>query len=139
MKYLTKDPIHPEEWRRQAMDLHDGASVEFLGVVRGEEEGHNIPFLDYEAYIPMAEQVISALIEEAKRKWPLHRVFLRHRIGRIMAGEISVIIGVQASHRKEAFEACKFLIDSIKGDVPIWKKEDVQRTHIPRRETVASE
>lgn len=137
MEYLTKEPIHPEAWHRQTFDLRDGASVEFLGVVRGKEGDRQIPYLDYESYIPMAEQVIHALIEEAKRRWPLHCVYLRHRIGRIQAGEISVIIGVTSPHRKEAFEACEFLIDALKKDVPIWKKEDGYRTHFTRERNTA--
>lgn len=137
MRYLTNDPIHLGEWHRETIDPRDGASVEFLGVVRGKEGGRQTPYLDYESYIPMAEQVIHALIEEAKKRWPLHRVCLRHRIGRVQAGEISVIIGVQGPHRKEAFEACQFLMDAIKKDVPIWKREDGYRTHFTRERNAA--
>ena len=123
MEYLTQDPINLDEWHRQAVDARDGASVEFLGMVRGRDNGQEVPFLEYEAYVPMAEQKIAALIEEAQKKWPLHKVYIRHRIGRVAVGEMGVMIGVQAPHREEAFEACRFLIDSIKKDVPIWKSE----------------
>ena len=136
MEYLTQDPISLDEWHRQTIDARDGASVEFLGMVRGDEEGHKVQYLDYEAYIPMAEQVITALIEEAKRRWPLHKIFVRHRIGRVAVGEVSVIVGVQSPHREEAFEACRFLIDSIKKDVPVWKKPYVNRTDISRKESL---
>ena len=123
MNYLTEHPIDSGEWHRRNADLRDGACVEFLGIVRGDEEGREIPYLDYEAYEAMAERKIAELIEQAQKKWSLHRVYLRHRIGRVAVGEVSVIIRVQAPHRDEAFEACRFLIDAIKKDAPIWKKE----------------
>lgn len=127
MGYLTKNPIDIEEWHRQASDPRDGASVEFLGVVRGEEAGRKIPFLEYEAHVPMAEKVIAALVEEAKGRWLLHQIYVRHRIGRVEAGAVSVMIGVQAPHREKAFEACRFLIDRIKEDAPIWKRGNAHR------------
>ena len=123
MEYLAQAPINLDEWHRQTVDTHDGASVEFLGIVRGRDNGHGVPFLEYEAYVPMAQRSIAVLVEEVQRKWSLRRVYVRHRIGRVAAGEVSVIVGVQAPHRDEAFEACRFLIDAIKKEVPIWKTE----------------
>ncbi len=119
--YLTRDPIEIAEWHACAIDPRDGASVEFLGIVRGEEDGHPIEALEYEAYAPMAERVIARLVEEARRRWPLHQVSVRHRVGNVPVGEMAVLIGVTAPHREEAFEACRFLIDAIKRDAPIWK------------------
>jgi molybdopterin synthase catalytic subunit len=121
MQYLTSKPIDVSEWHREAVDQRDGASVEFLGIVRGEEDGRPISALDYEAYEPMAERVMAQLIEEATRRWPLHRVVVRHRLGHVPVGQVAVLIGVQAPHRTEAFEACRFFIETIKQDVPIWK------------------
>ena len=123
MEYLTRDPIDLEGWHRQTVHATDGASVEFLGIVRGDDQGRPVEYLEYEAYEPMAEQTIAALIEGAKKKWSLHRVYVCHRLGRVNAGEVSVAIGVQTPHREEAFEACRFLIDTIKKEVPIWKTE----------------
>ena len=121
MCYLSYEPIDASAWHRDTSDDRDGASVEFLGIVRGEEDGQTVVFLDYEAYEPMAERVIAGLVEQAKQRWPLHRVCVHHRIGRVKAGQLAVLIGVQAPHRDEAFAACRFLIDAIKQDVPIWK------------------
>jgi molybdopterin synthase catalytic subunit len=121
MSYLTREPIDVTEWRRGAADGRAGASVEFLGIVRGEEEAHPIAGLDYEAYEPMAERLIGQLIERAKQRWPLLDVTVVHRLGRVAVGEAAVFIGVRAPHREEAFEACRFLIDELKRDVPIWK------------------
>ncbi|MBI4003712.1 MAG: molybdenum cofactor biosynthesis protein MoaE [Candidatus Omnitrophica bacterium] len=119
--YLTWEPIDVEVWHRLAIDQQDGASVEFLGIVRGLEDGRPIPWLDYDAYAPMAERVITQLIETARRRWPVHEVYVRHRVGRVPVGEVAVLIGVHAPHRDEAFAACRFLIDGIKQDAPIWK------------------
>ena len=121
MAYLTPDPISVGEWNDLAVDRRDGASVEFLGIVRGHEGNRAIAYLEYEAYEPMAERLITQFVEEAKTRWPLHQVYARHRLGRVAVGEIAVLIGVQAPHRVEAFEACQFLIEAIKQDVPIWK------------------
>ena len=119
--HLTREPIAVEEWHRLTVDQGDGASVEFLGIVRGSEGDQRVAYLDYEAYEPMAERVIAQLIEEASTRWPLHQTYVRHRLGRVAVGEVAVLIGVQATHRDEAFAACRFLIDALKRDAPIWK------------------
>ena len=121
MAHLTRDPITLDEWHGAAVDRRDGASVEFLGIVRGEESDRPISHLDYEAYEPMAERVMERLVQQARAQWPLHAVCVRHRVGQVAVGEVAVLIGVRAPHRDEAFEACRFLIKAIKRDVPIWK------------------
>ena len=121
MTYLTHELIDVNAWRRVAVETRDGASVEFLGIVRGDEAGRAIDALDYESYAPMAERVIAQLVEQAHQRWPLHQVYVRHRVGRVPVGEAAVLIGVQAPHREEAFEACRFLIDAIKQEAPVWK------------------
>ena len=123
MAYLTREPIDPSEWHRQSSDPADGAVVEFLGIVRGQTNGRQTSWIDYEAYAPMAESVIAGLIEEATVRWLLHRVYVRHRLGRVEVGGIAILIGVHAPHRDQAFEACRFLIDRIKEETPIWKRE----------------
>ena len=121
MSYLTQEPIDVNEWHTLAIDQRDGATVEFLGIVRGQEDGRPIPWLDYEAYAPMAERVIEQAMTQATSRWSLHQVYVRHRVGRVAVGDVAVLIGVAAPHRAEAFEACQFLIDTIKRDAPIWK------------------
>lgn len=122
VQYLTHDPIDVEKRHRDSFGPEVGASVEFLGTVRRQEDGRDIEVLEYEAYDAMAEAVIERLIQQAQRRWPLHRVEVRHRTGRVFAGEIAVRVRVQAPHREEAFEACRFLIDRIKEEAPIWKR-----------------
>jgi molybdopterin synthase catalytic subunit len=121
MSYLTRDRIDRSAWRRQAGDARDGACVEFLGVVRGAEGDQPIAALDYEAYAPMAERMIGRLVEEAKARWGIREALIQHRVGTVAVGEVAVLIGVAAPHREQAFAACRFLIDAIKRDVPMWK------------------
>ena len=119
--FLTRQPIEVAEWRGRVVDRRDGASVEFLGIVRGEEALQPVAYLTYETYEPMAERVIAQLVRQAQERWSAHHIYVRHRVGCVAVGEIAVLIGVQAPHRDQAFEACRFLIDAIKRDAPIWK------------------
>lgn len=101
----------------------DGAVVTFAGIVRDASGGRRVTRLDYEVYSEMAEIQMRRIAEEALGRWDLGSVVILHRVGELAVGEISVIIAVAAPHRSEAFDACEFLIDTLKQTVPIWKKE----------------
>lgn len=104
-------------------DVRAGALDVFIGTTRqftGEQETTT---LFYECYEPMALSEMNKLITRASEKWELWRVVMLHRIGEVPLGESSVVIGVATAHRADAFAACRFLIDTLKQDVPIWKKE----------------
>lgn len=101
-----------------------GAVVTFTGVVRNESGGRRVKFLEYEAHAPMAEAKLREIAETARTRWPgVRRVAIAHRVGRLEIGEASVVIAVSAAHRGEAFEACRYAIDTLKRTVPVWKKE----------------
>ena len=100
-----------------------GGVVCFVGNVRDRARGHSIEYLEYEAYPAMAEREMDKIAVEATQKWPGTRVAIAHRIGRLEIGEAAVIVVAAAPHRAEAFEACRFAIDTLKRTVPIWKKE----------------
>ncbi|MDI3298933.1 MAG: molybdenum cofactor biosynthesis protein MoaE [Bacillota bacterium] len=101
-----------------------GAVVLFLGTVRRRGgDDREVVALEYEAYEPMAQQELRALVERTLRRWPATRVALAHRTGRLEVGEASVVIAVAAPHRAEAYEASRYLIEEIKSVVPIWKRE----------------
>ena len=121
MPYLTREPIDVSQWYRCLVDERDGASVEFQGLIRREEGSIPITCLEYETYEPMAERVIARLVEQTRQRWPIHQVYVKHRFGRVPVGELALFVGVRAAHRREAFEACQFLIDEIKREAPIWK------------------
>ncbi len=101
----------------------DGAAVIFEGVVRNQTRGRKTLYLDYEAYEQMALQQMESLAEQALRQFQVRDVALVHRLGRLEIGETSVLIVVASAHRAAAFDACRWLIDTLKRTVPIWKKE----------------
>lgn len=101
----------------------DGAAVVFEGVVRNHTRGRRTLYLDYEAYEAMALKQMEALVTEAKERFQIRDVALVHRLGRVVIGETSVLIVVASAHRGPAFEACRWMIDTLKKTVPIWKKE----------------
>lgn len=101
----------------------DGAVVVFEGVVRDNSRGRRTLFLDYEAYEEMALRQMNGLVEQALSQFGIRDVALVHRIGRLQIGETSVVVAVAAAHRGAAFDACRWLIDTLKRTVPIWKKE----------------
>jgi MoaE-MoaD fusion protein len=120
---LTRAPIAAEEIVAAAKRGEDGAVVVFDGIVRNNTRGRRTLHLDYEAYEEMAEKQMEALASEARSKFAVRHVSMIHRLGRLQVGEISVLIVVASAHRAAAFEACRWLIDTLKKQVPIWKKE----------------
>ena len=101
----------------------DGAVVTFDGIVRNNTRGRETLYLDYEAYDEMALQKMRGLTSEAMTKFGVRDVALVHRVGRLHVGESSVLVVVASAHRAAAFEACRWIIDTLKKTVPIWKKE----------------
>jgi molybdopterin synthase catalytic subunit len=106
-------------------DPQAGGVAVFLGTTRAEKtaEGQELMALDYEAYEPMAREQLHDLAARARRQWPIVKLAILHRTGRVGLGQPSVIIAVSTPHRSEAFAACRFLIDTLKAEVAIWKKE----------------
>ena len=107
----------------QLEDNSAGAISIFIGNVRNQGRSGNVSEIYYEAYNKMAEEKMNEIENEAQRKWAIKKLVAIHRIGNIRVGETSIMIGVCSEHRKDAFEACKYVIDNVKTRVPIWKKE----------------
>jgi molybdopterin converting factor subunit 1 len=120
---LTREVIRTRELADGLKAPEDGATVVFEGIVRNHSKGKKTLFLEYEAYEPMAVRKMEELGNEIKEKFPIDRVGMIHRTGRLEIGETSVAIVVTSAHRAAAFEACRFAIDRLKQVVPIWKKE----------------
>ena len=121
--YLTRGAISADELIAAAKQGSDGAVVVFDGIVRDNTRGRRTLYLDYEAYEEMAERQIAELAGQAVERFGVRGVTLVHRLGRLEIGETSVLIVVASAHRGAAFEACRWLIDTLKKTVPIWKKE----------------
>ena len=120
---IVRSPIDRGEILDAVPDPASGALVMFDGVVRNHARGKQVTHLFYEAYPEMAAREMSRIREEALQRWPLTQAAIVHRIGRMEVGESSVVIAVTSAHRANAFEACRFMIDTLKTTVPIWKKE----------------
>ncbi len=120
---LSDQPIDVNHITQLASSPEAGAVNVFIGTVRANTQSKKVIRLDYEAYEPMAVSQINKICELAKLKWPIKKIAVSHRVGTLTVGEIAVVVAVSTPHRKESFEACQFIIDSLKQTVPIWKKE----------------
>jgi molybdopterin synthase catalytic subunit len=101
----------------------DGAVAAFLGLVRNHNKGRRVRYLEYEAYVPLAERDFERIAAEIVLRWPGVAVALHHRIGRLEIGEASVAIAAASAHRADAFAACRYTIERVKQIAPIWKRE----------------
>jgi MoaE-MoaD fusion protein len=120
---IVREPIDTAGVLAKLKRGEDGAAVVFEGVVRNQTRGRRTLYLDYEAYEEMARQEMEGLAEQALKRFQVRDVVLVHRLGRLEIGESSVLIVVASAHRGTAFDACRWLIDTLKRTVPIWKKE----------------
>lgn len=121
---ITPEPISADEVIGRLANPAAGAVVSFVGVVRGTSEGHEVQYLEYEAYAEMAEQVLSQIGEEIQARWSdILQVAIVHRTGHLEVGETAVVIALSAGHRPQVFDALRYAIDRIKEIAPIWKKE----------------
>ncbi|MCU0959055.1 MAG: molybdenum cofactor biosynthesis protein MoaE [Pirellulaceae bacterium] len=120
---ISQLPIDVAEVVGQAQSRAAGAVVLFAGTTREWTDGRRTVALDYDCYGEMAEPLLRELEAEARRRWTLVDTCIVHRIGRVDLGEVSVAIAVSAVHRQDAFAAAQWLIDTIKQQVPIWKRE----------------
>jgi molybdopterin synthase catalytic subunit len=121
---ITSAPLVERALVEAVEDPGAGAIALFSGVVRDRTGARRVKFLEYEAHEPMAEAKMCEIAAEVRRRWPdVKRLAIAHRIGRLEIGESSVLIAVSSPHRRQAFEACQFAIDTLKQTVPIWKKE----------------
>ena len=120
---IVRGPIQTQEVLGGIKRGEDGAAVVFEGVVRNQTRGRKTLYLDYEAYEEMALKQMESLAGQALSQFQIRDVALVHRLGRFEIGETSVLIVVASAHRAAAFDACRWLIDTLKRTVPIWKKE----------------
>src|SRR5271170_4584861 len=127
---LVDTPLEDHPWRKHLAEAAGsfGAVTSFEGLVRRHparvgDQADPVIALAFDAYRPMAISTLRELASEARERWPIQSLVMLHRLGTVPAGEICVVVAVASGHREEAFQACKFLIDTLKATVPIWKKE----------------
>ena len=123
MIHITSEPLNPEHITNTVKKNSNGAVLTFLGTTRNCSEGRNVLYLEYEAYQPMAHNMLLQIKSEVNAHWNIEDMAIAHRIGHLDVGDISLIVAIGSPHRKEALEASEYAIDRIKQIVPIWKKE----------------
>ncbi|MDC3413703.1 molybdenum cofactor biosynthesis protein MoaE [Aquibacillus sp. 3ASR75-11] len=121
--WITKNTISIESVVEKVVRPKAGAIDTFIGTVREFTKGKRTLFLEYQAYVPMAEKKLTQIGTEIKQQWPDAKTAIVHRIGHLDITDIAVVIAVSTPHRADAFEACRYAIERIKEIVPIWKKE----------------
>ena len=120
---ITRKPIDAAAVLASVADRSAGGTVLFVGTVRDVSEGKRVRGLEYQVYREMAEKRMRAIEEEVRERWPVRKLAMVHREGRLKVGEVSVAVAVSCEHRAEAFEACRYAIDRVKTSLPLWKKE----------------
>ncbi len=120
---IQSEPLDPAPLVEAVRRDDAGAIALFYGIVRNENLGRSVQYLEYDAYPEMALKKMREVADEVRAKFPVAAVGVLHRIGRLEIGETSLLVAVSSGHRKEAFEACHFAVDRIKQIVPVWKKE----------------
>ncbi len=123
MNFITREKIIAEECLASSSAPESGALVSFFGIVRNHHEGRSVLKLHYECYQAMADKQIQKIKDRVEQRWELHQIKILHRVGTLQIGEIAIAALVWSSHRAEAFAACSALVDWIKQEAPIWKKE----------------
>lgn len=119
---IVREAIDVRALEARVSRVANGGIITFVGQVRELSRGREVDYLEYDAYVPMAEKQMRQIVVAARERWPVD-VAMEHRIGRIELGEASVVVCVGSPHRGDAFEACRWCIDTLKETVPIWKKE----------------
>lgn len=120
---ISADPLQIQSCIDWVMSPQCGGINVFVGTVRNVTKGKKVLRLEFEAYQSMAMSEMNKIAEDVLKKWPVQKILIHHRTGILQTGEVPVIIAVAAAHRDAAFDACRYIIDTLKQTVTIWKKE----------------
>lgn len=120
---ITDQPLNPQLLIDRVSSSGAGAVNVFIGTVRDQTKGKKVVKLEYEAYDAMAVAEMEKIANAAREQWPIEKVAIHHRKGELHVGDLAVIVAVSTPHRLASFQACQFIIDTLKQTVPIWKKE----------------
>jgi molybdopterin synthase catalytic subunit len=130
MVRIQEEKIDVQEILDSVIVPEAGGVDVFIGTTRNHSQGKKVLALSYEAYVPMALELMRGIEKELHQRWNIHEASIVHRIGDVPVMEASVVIAVSADHRAEAFAACRYAIDTLKKDVPIWKKEHFENGEV---------
>jgi molybdopterin synthase catalytic subunit len=121
--YITEDKLDPKACTDAVTYPGAGGIVVFVGTVRDQTKGKAVRHLEFETYKKMALKEMEKIANDSTKRWSLHKMVIHHRTGLLSIEDEAVVIACSSAHRKEAFEACQYAIDTLKETVPIWKKE----------------
>jgi len=121
--FITQKPIDANIFIAEKPDASCGAVATFFGVVRNHHEGRSVEKLYYECYAEMANQEIQRIVQQVRYSEDVEDIQIMHRVGWLEIGEIAIAVKAASAHRREAFAACRRVVDEVKAKVPIWKKE----------------
>lgn len=120
---ISAEPLNVDYCINQVLSPDCGGIDVFIGTVRNATKGKQVLQLEFEAYESMALKEMNKIAVQAKTKWPVEKIVIHHRTGALQIGDVPVVIAVSSAHRDAAFDACRYIIDTLKQTVPIWKKE----------------
>ena len=120
---ILSTPLNIQACINKIISPQSGGIDMFIGIVRDSTKGRAVKHLEYEAYESMAVKEMQKIVDEVFEKWPVQNILIHHRTGILKPGETAVVIAVSAAHRDAAFDACRYIIETLKKTVPIWKKE----------------
>lgn len=123
MIYITRNILETNKYKQELTKDSCGSILVFEGVTREYTEGQKVTKLEYECYEPMAKLMLEEIEKEIFEKWEIHDIIIAHRIGIVDIGETSLVVAVSSTHRQASFESIQYIVDRLKKDVPIWKKE----------------
>ncbi|NLP57838.1 molybdenum cofactor biosynthesis protein MoaE [Lutibacter sp. B1] len=127
---LTSNKLNIQDCYDFVQDASCGGIAVFIGAVRNSTENKTVTLLDFSSYEPMALKEIQKIADTALEKFSITKIAIHHAVGELKIGDIPVIIAVSSAHRKAAFEACEYAIDTLKKTVPIWKKEHFENGEV---------
>ena len=123
MIYITSNILETNKYKQELTKDSCGSILVFEGVTREYTEGQKVTKLEYECYEPMAKLMLEEIEKEIFQKWEIHDIIIAHRIGIVGIGETSLVVAVSSTHRQASFESIPYIVNRLKKDVPIWKKE----------------
>ncbi|MFH0879164.1 MAG: molybdenum cofactor biosynthesis protein MoaE [Lentisphaerota bacterium] len=129
MLLISSSPLENGPWAEGLTGPDSGALVTFHGCVRSQHQGHRVLRIEYEIYEELCQSEFKKIMSDARRQFAIHQLKCVHRSGPVAAGEVAVWIGVSSAHRRDAFRCCEFILEQIKKQLPIWKKEIYEDGH----------
>ncbi|UCH43073.1 MAG: molybdenum cofactor biosynthesis protein MoaE [Dehalococcoidales bacterium] len=120
---ITETPLSPEKIVEKVKSSGSGCVVTYVGLIRDQSQGKQVLSVEYQDLDGNAVSTLQEIVDEAKRRWPVENVAISHRIGKLMVGEINLVVAVASAHRQEGFAACQYIIDQFKDRLPTKKIE----------------